>query len=344
MPYPCFLYSCHCPLQINPGNSGGPVIDEHHQVVGIAFQSIDPSQADSVGYFIPYCIVQHFLDDFDYHKRYTGFPFAGFRWQRMENPCLRRAKKLSPSQSGVLVKWVAETADASRVLRKGDIVTHIDGVSISNAGTVPFRSGERIGLEFLVTSKFAHDCLFVTFVRNGEVFVESYQLSSMEEHRLVPVHDARHLVRRQPEYILFGGLVFQTLSEPFLRAVYGQNWLLDAPVRLIDEYYRGTRSKTGRKEVVVLAQILATEATSGYEQEDGNDIVILKKVNGSDVLSLKHIASLIDECPTENRDLCFELEGNDVIIMDKNAAIEEQESILFTHCIPAARSLSMDNR
>lgn len=311
---------------------------------GIAFQSIDPSQADSVGYFIPYCIVQHFLDDIAYHKRYTGFPFAGFRWQRTENPFLRRAKQLSPSQSGVLVKWVAETSDASRVLRRGDIVTHIDGVSVSNSGTVPFRSGERIGLEFLITSKFSHDFLTVTFLRDGEKHVESYQLSSMEDHRLVPVHDARHLVRRQPEYIVFGGLVFQTLSEPFLRAVYGQNWLLDAPVRLIDEYYRGTRTNAGKKEIVVLAQILATDSTSGYEQEDGNDIVILRKVNEKDVCSLRHLAQLIDSCPCESRDLCFELEGEDVIILDKSAADDELESILYTHCIPAARSLCTEVR
>lgn len=305
---------------------------------------MDPSQADSVGYFIPYCIVQHFLDDIAYHKRYTGFPFAGFRWQRMENPHLRRAMSMSPSQNGILIKWVAETSDASRVLRRGDIVTQIDGVAVSNAGTVPFRSGERIGLEFLVTSKFSHDFLTVSFLRNGETHVESYQLSSMEEHRLVPVHDARHLVRRQPEYMVFGGLVFQTLSEPFLRSVYGQNWLLEAPVRLIDEYYRGTRSKAGKKEIVVLAQILATDSTSGYEHDDGNDIVIVRKFNGQDLHSLSHLAQLIDGAPVSAGDACFELEGDDVIILDRATAEEEEEAILFTHCIPAPRSLCEESR
>lgn len=313
------------------------------RVTGIAFQSIDPSQADSVGYFIPYCIVQHFLDDIAYRKGYTGFPFVGFRWQRTENPYLRRALKLSSAQSGVLVTWVAETSDASRVLRRRDIVTHIDGVSVSNAGTVPFRSGERIGLEFLVTSKFSHDFITVTFLRDGVVMSEAYQLSSMGDHRLVPVHDARHLVRRQPEYVVFGGLVFQTLSEPFLRAVYGSNWLWEAPVRLIDEYYRGTRTKTGKKEIVVLAQILATESTSGYEQDQVNDIVIVHKVNSDSVISLRHLAELVDNISSETRDVCFELEGDDIIILDKVAAEEEEASILTTHCIPKSRSLGSES-
>lgn len=327
---------------INDGNSGGPVINEKHQVVGIAFQSIDPSQADSVGYFIPYCIVQHFLDDIAYHKRYTGFPFSGFRWQRMESPYLRRAKCLSHPQSGILVKWVAETSDASRVLKKGDIVTHIDGVAVSNAGTVPFRAGERIGLDFLVTSKFSHDTVTVTFLRNGVRSVQSYQLSSMADHRLVPVHDARH-ARRQPEYIVYAGLVFQILSEPFLHAVYGDNWLVEAPVRLIDEYYRGTRTKSGKKEIVVLAQILATDSTSGYEDEESaSDAVILRRINGQDVMSLNHVADLIDENPDDLRDIEFELEGDALIILDRAAAQREERSILQTHCIPAARALYTD--
>lgn len=324
---------------INPGNSGGPVINERNQVVGIAFQSIDPSQADSVGYFIPFCIVKHFLDDIATHKRYTGFPYCGFRWQKMENPCLRNAKKMESSQSGVLIKWVAETSDASNKLRRGDVITHIDHVSISNSGTVPFRAGERIGLEFLVTSKFSNDAINVSFLRDGEEHNENYLLSSMENHRLVPVHDARHLVRRQPEYVVFGGLVFQSLSEPFLRAAYGCRWLADCPVRLLDEYYRGTRTKSGKKEIILLAQILASECNSGYEQEEGDDIVILNKVNGTLVQSLKHLASLIDECPADEN-ICFELDGDAVIILDKKEALGEQESILFTHCIPAERSLS----
>lgn len=309
---------------------------------GIAFQSVDPSQADSVGYFIPQCVVQHFLDDIAFHKRYTGFPFAGFRWQRMENAHMRRALGLAHDHSGILVKWVAETSDAARVLKKGDIVTHVDNISVSNAGTVPFRSGERIGLNFLVTSKFRDDLLPVTFFRDGERKNQSYKLSCMEDYRLVPVHDARHLVRRQPEYVVYGGLVFQALSEPFLRTVYGNSWLFEAPVYLIEEYYRGMRTNAGRTEVVILAQILSTSTTNGYEEDNGADIMILKQINGYDVNNLKHLAQIIDECPGDVRDLRFELQGDNIIIIDRQAALEEEASMLETHCIPAARSLGAD--
>lgn len=306
---------------------------------GIAFQSVDPSQADSVGYFIPYCVVDHFLQDIALHKRYTGFPYCGFRWQRMENRHLRRALGMTPDQSGILVKWVAETCDASRVLRKGDIITQVDGVSVSNAGTVPFRCAERIGLNFLVTSKFTNDMLRVTLWRNGEQRQKSFRLSRMGEHRLVQTHDARHLVRRQPEYIVYGGLVFQVLSEPFLRAAYGQNWLSEAPVKLVDQYYRGMRTRAGRKELVILAQILVTESTTGYEEEEGNHVMIVSRLNGREVNSLRHLAYLIDECGESTAYLRFQLEGDGVIIIDRKVAKDEEAAILATHCISATRFL-----
>lgn len=302
---------------------------------------MDPGQADSVGYFIPYRIVEHFLDDIERHKQYTGFPTCGFRWQRMESKALRRALGMKPNESGILVKWVSETSDAARVLRKGDIITHVDGISVSNAGTVPFRSGERIGLNFMVTSKFSYASMAVTFLRDGEIHEDSYLLPSMADDRLVSVHDAQQH-RRQPEYVLFGGLLFQVLSEPFLRAVYGQNWILEAPVRLIDEYYRGTKTRAGRSEIVVLAQVLATETTSGYEEEGGSDVIILKRVNGAEVNSLRHLADLIDGCSPDTEFLQFELDNMNTLILDRQAAIDEEQSTLSTHCIPAARSFGAE--
>lgn len=307
---------------------------------GIAFQSVDPSHADSVGYFIPYSVVDHFLDDISRHKRYTGFPFCGFRWQKMENHYLRRAYGMESSSSGILVTWVAETVDATRVLKKGDVITHMDGVSISNAGTIPFRNGERIDLDYLVTSKFSGDILSVTFQRNGKRHEESYKLSQMGAHSLVQVHDAQHMERRQPEYVVCGGLVFQSLSEPFLRAVYGDSWLYEAPVALIELYYNGAKTRAGRSEVVLLTQILSTACTTGYESDREYFVRIVERLNSKPVNNLHHLAELLDALPSDVRDLRFELDRDTVVIVDRRAALEEERDILRTYCISAPRSLA----
>lgn len=311
--------------------------------IGIAFQSVDPSEADSVGYFIPYCVVQHFLDDINRHSRYTGFPHRGFEWQRMENQYLREALGMKSNQSGILVKSVVETSDASRALKRGDIITQIDGISISTTGTIPFRPGENIGLDFLVTNKFVGNSLSVRVIRDGEVVEESYSLSGMEDHRLVPTHDARHLFRRQPEYMVYGGMVFQSLSVPYLKTVYGDDWRYEAPVRLIEKYYRGFRTKSGRSEVVVLAQILAAGTTNGYEEEDNTEVVIITKLNNQPINNLIHLAELIDNCPADVRSLCFEADDNEIFIIDREAAAAEEKKILTTYCIPQARALGSAN-
>lgn len=254
----------------------------------------------------------------------------------MENSHLRHALGLQKQQTGILVKWVSETSDAARVLQRGDIVTHIDGISVSNAGTVPFRSSERIGLEFMVTSKFNNDSITIDFLRLSEKQSHSYHLSSMEDHRLVPVHDARHNERRQPEYVIFGGLVFQALSEPFLSTVFGSGWIQEAPIRLVDEYYRGTRTKQGRSEVVILAQVLATNCTMGYEDEFST-VCILKTINGQAVNNLRHLAKMIDTSAETN--IRFEFDGDAVIIINGSEAQLEEAQILSTHCVPQSRSL-----
>jgi S1-C subfamily serine protease len=45
---------------INSGNSGGPVINDRYECVGVAFQSVDPGEADSIGYLIPFGVINHF--------------------------------------------------------------------------------------------------------------------------------------------------------------------------------------------------------------------------------------------------------------------------------------------
>ena len=49
---------------------------------------------ENVGWMIPTCIVEHFLQDFLRHGAYTGFPCLGIRWQNLENDALRRHMQL----------------------------------------------------------------------------------------------------------------------------------------------------------------------------------------------------------------------------------------------------------
>jgi len=60
-------------------------------------------------------------------------------------------------QKGVLIRRVEPTAPVSKSLKKGDILLSFDGVGIANDGTVPFRSGERISFNYLVSKKYTNE-------------------------------------------------------------------------------------------------------------------------------------------------------------------------------------------
>ena len=66
---------------------GGPTI-MNNKVVGVAFETHLNSQ--NIGYCIPIRVVMHFLNDIETHSEYTSFPKLGFRWQKIENPSLKK--------------------------------------------------------------------------------------------------------------------------------------------------------------------------------------------------------------------------------------------------------------
>lgn len=64
---------------------------------------------------------------------------------------------LQTDQKGVLIRRIEPTAPVSKSLKKGDILLSFDGVDIANDGTVPFRSGERISFNYLVSRKYTNE-------------------------------------------------------------------------------------------------------------------------------------------------------------------------------------------
>ena len=62
------------------------------KVAGVAFSKL--SQADNVGYIIPWKIVAHFLREYDHHGAFRGCCSVGFRWQDMENTHMREHYKV----------------------------------------------------------------------------------------------------------------------------------------------------------------------------------------------------------------------------------------------------------
>lgn len=317
---------------INSGNSGGPAFNNAGECLGIAFQSLSSDQAENIGYVIPTVVVLHFLNDLLKHGKYTGFPTLGIDTQTMENTHLREAYGMSPKEKGLLVSRVAHTCAAAAVLRPNDVLLSFDGEPIANDGTISFRKHERVAFSWLVAQKFYGEAAGLTVLRDGkriDLRIENFH----PEASLVPVHlNDVNSAHQGPSYLIVAGLVFTTLSVPFLRSEFGEEWDCEAPVEFVHRVMN-QRAEHKDEQLVVLTQLLAHDLTVGYEDLEN---MLLQTVNGTKVRNLRHVMELIDACTEGN--LSFGLQNNLMLIVKAKDAKKATEEVLEQHTIPAAMS------
>ncbi|CAI5946128.1 unnamed protein product [Closterium sp. NIES-65] len=316
---------------INPGNSGGPAFNDRGECVGIAFQSLKDSDTENIGYIIPTPVISHFLGDYRRNGQYTGFPAIGILWQRLENPALRAALKMSPGQKGVLVRKVDPTSRAHGVLQQGDVIMSFDNVPIASDGTVPFRTGERISYGFLVSQKFSGEVARLEILRDGQLMKVQVQLKPPK--RLIPVHTGG----KPPTFLIVAGLVFTPAVQPFLQSEYGSEFEFESPVSLLQKLLHG-HAEHEDEEVVVLSQVLAHEANIGYEDITNTCLVSL---NGTRVRNVRQLAALVDACTSDWESqpfMQFELEHRQLVVLETKSVRAATADAMADHSIPSDRS------
>ncbi|KAL4447366.1 hypothetical protein ABPG77_007399 [Micractinium sp. CCAP 211/92] len=316
---------------INSGNSGGPVFNELGEVVGIAFQSYAGSDAENIGYVIPTPVINHFLDDYQRNGCFTGFPALGVQWQRMESAALRKHFKMGEDQKGVLVRSVQPISHAHGQLFPGDVLLAFDGVEVASDGTVPFLSGERIAFSYLTSQKFTGDIATLDILREGKPM--QLQIQLMRPNSLVP----HHLGGSDPSYLVVAGVVFTVVTEPYLESEYGAEYGREAPIKLLDKLLHSWK-EFPEQEVVVINQVLACNATLGYEEIFNTQV---HKFNGTPVRNLRHLAEMVMAC-TETH-MRFDVDYSEVIVIETAAAREATQEILRLNAIPAMVSKDLED-
>ncbi|KAL3352339.1 hypothetical protein AABB24_020394 [Solanum stoloniferum] len=311
---------------INSGNSGGPAFNDKGKCVGIAFQSLKHEDAENIGYVIPTPVIMHFIQDYEKNGAYTGFPIIGIEWQKMENPDLRLSVGMAHNQKGVRIRRVEPTAPESNVLMPSDVILSFDGVDIANDGTVPFRHGERIGFSYLVSQKYTGDDAQVKVLRKSKILEFKIKLNAHK--RLIPAH----IKGKPPSYYIVGGFVFSAVSVPYLRSEYGKDYEFDAPVKLLDKLLHAMAQSID-EQLVVVSQVLVADINIGYEELVNTQVIAF---NGKPVKNLKSLANMVEACKEEY--LKFDLDYNQIVVLQTKNAKAATSDILAMHCIPSAMS------
>lgn len=158
---------------INEGNSGGPLINMYGQVIGITnMKMVNTTTAtvEGIGFAIPSTTVKEIADQLMANGRVTGRPGIGITCGAIPQYAIEHYGLTG----GLYIVSVVEGSDAAaKGIMAGDILTHINGQSVSTTDDVlTFRDACRVG-----------DTLTFTIFRNGEIFdvdVELYDQNDLK--------------------------------------------------------------------------------------------------------------------------------------------------------------------
>ena len=302
---------------INPGNSGGPVVSGG-EMVGVAAQSI--RSADNVGYMVPASIIRHFLADVE-DGRYDGFPSMGVVYQSIENDSLRGALGLQGEEKGVLITGVNDGSSAHGVLGAGDVLLEMDGVSIAEDLSVPWRENNRVHFSYLVHEKQVGDEMSLKVLSGHERKDLKVVLKNTDYLVSRPNYDVK------PSYYILGGLVFQPLTMDYFKL------FKHAPPDF--SYYVGYRNlrTPERRQIVLLSKVLAAPLTRGYH---GLRNSIVARVQGQVPRDLPDLIRIVEE--SSEPWLKVETESGRTLILSLEEARSRTEEILKMYGIDGDRS------
>jgi S1-C subfamily serine protease len=303
---------------INSGNSGGPVFKDG-KVIGVAFQTL--SGAENIGELVPANLIRWFLSGVD-SGRNSSIPGIGVTTQNLENPFLRSHLGMADDESGVLVISVSHGGSAHGIIEEGDALLSINGLSIVNNGSVQYRDHIRTSYTVVLGDHYIGDTVPLTVLRGGKRLELSMPLRPVVH--LVPAKRYDYV----PEYFIYGGLVFQSLSRDFLGT--WSKWRYRAPPELIHYYFSGLRTEE-RSDVVILTQVLADEVNVGYQHLHSEAVV---ELNGT---RPRGLTDFIDQLKAASGTIEIRMSSNGVIALDSDEVTRANDRILSRYRIPTSK-------
>ncbi len=216
---------------------------------------------------------------------FNGLGYFDFTWQPGGNPELLKQLGLEGPPRGGVVNRPGHVTDPEKAPQPRDIILAVDGFEVDSEGDYLDPDFGHLMMENLANrAHFAGGTVKLKLRRGREERTIDYVLPVARfADELVP----REVFGAPPVYLMTGGLVFQPLTQPFLRG-WGEEWRKYAPFRL--QYYQYADARDRRASLVVLTGILPDEINLGYEDAD---LIVLDRVNGRVIATLADLAEAL---------------------------------------------------
>lgn len=222
---------------------------------------------------------------------YTGFPSLGISTSLTEDPHFRAFLGLTDAQGGLYISRVLPGSAAEESgFQVKDVLLTIDGHPVDRRGYyADARYGRLFWSNLIRGKKKVGETVTIDILRDGK----EKKLTATLRRRVAPLIPI-HIHDQPPSYLVKGGIVFQDLSRPYLKA-FGKDWDTRAPLRLLDALRNPQDYEEGRNRLVFLSRVIATPATIGYDQIAS---LIVTQVNGRPVENMHSLAEAFQH-PTD---------------------------------------------
>ena len=137
---------------INPGSSGGALVNMYGQVVGITSSKLAGVEYDAIGFAIPTKTMKRVVEQLISSGKVTDRAKLGITYTEVNSVT---AEIDNHAAVGLLVVSVGEDSDIFGKVGEGDIITHINGIAITNDDLVldvieDCKAGDTVSLTVLL--------------------------------------------------------------------------------------------------------------------------------------------------------------------------------------------------
>ena len=332
-PYPLenvglLVFKISMPLQQRDGSFTLPAV-HGGRLVGLLMRYDSRNQTADI---IPMPIISRFLASTT-QPDFKGFPRLGVSYSPLRDPQLRRFIGLTEPGGIYVTKVTPKSSAASAGLREGDVILAVNGRALDQDGNYEDADYGRILFSHITgTLTPAGGKVVLKILRSGKIEEVPVAMKPLDRSSVV---SPSFLTDAAPPYFILGGMVFVELSRPYLQE-WGAEWTKNAPQRLVNYDAFQDELPADRGKIVVLAQILPTPDTIGY---DNIENVVIKELNGRPVKSIADLAEAAKH-PVEGFQK-IKLEEDPTWLFLDAASIEANRTQLMEHYeLPATERLN----
>lgn len=295
-------------------------------VVGDQLIGLAVAQARNKCAAIPSFLIHEVLTRLEQNQP-SEVGFFNFYWKKSENPAAQDYLKLTGPRRGVIITEIIAIAGHQNVLKAKDILLSVDGFDIDIMGDYDDPTYGKLTLERLATrGHWAGDQVAMTLWREGALLEVAFELPRANyQSEYVPTAN----YDMPPAYLMAGGLLFQPLTEPFLRS-WGRDWERRAPVRLVR--LKGQAPSEENPSCVVLSAVLPDPYNLGYQDYR---YLVVHQVNGRRIVDLPGLKEAL-ELPVEGFHLIEFLPGEAVtkLVLDAQRLKDATQRVMFKYRLP----------